>query len=80
MFKDTIIFGLLAGFVGNIPKTLLAWTFHFLGKLRYTFAHIAAGAFVGKDLLDNPVAMATGFAADWIIAGFIGVIAFILYG
>lgn len=76
--KDLIIFGALAGLLGNIPKTIIAWIFHYLGWLRYTFAHIAAGYFVDAQFLDNPVALLTGFIADYVNAAFFGVIMYYL--
>ncbi len=74
MFKDSIVLGVLAGFAGNIFKEAIAWSFHYLGYLRYTFVHIAAGTFVPQEFLDSPVSLTMGFIADWIIAGFMGVI------
>lgn len=74
MRKDTIVLGSIAGFIGNVFKEALAWTFHLLGYLRYTFVHIAAGTFVPEEFIDNPVSLAAGFIADYIIAGTIGVI------
>lgn len=73
MKQDTIILGMLAGFAGNLPKELLAWGFHLLGYLRYTFVHIAAGAFVPSEFLDSPISLLTGFFSDWILAGLMGV-------
>jgi len=69
---DTIIFGAIAGMLGNIPKTIIAWIFHYFGWLRYTFIHIAAGYFVDAKFLDNPVSLATGVLADFISAGLFG--------
>ena len=76
--KDTIAFGVLAGIIANIPKTILAWAFHFAGVLRYTFAHIAAGYFVGAEMLDNPIALATGFVADYTLAAVLGIILYLI--
>lgn len=72
MTKDTIILGTIAGLIGNIPKTIIDWTMHSLGLVRYTFAHIAAGYFVSIKYIDNPVSLATGFISDFIMAGFLG--------
>lgn len=76
--KDTIIFGSIAGLLGNIPKTIIAWIFYYFGWLRYTFTHIAAGYFVDAKFLDNPVALLTGFIADYVNAAFFGVIMYYL--
>jgi len=78
MTRDTIIFGAVAGILGNIPKTLIAWLFHSLGYLRYTFIHIAAGYFVPREFIDNPVSLLTGFIADYTNAAFFGVVMFVM--
>jgi len=70
--KDTIISGMIAGLIGNLPKDIIAWSFHFAGVLRYTFTHIAAGYFVPAQFIDNPVSLATGFIADYTTAAFFG--------
>lgn len=72
--KDDIMLGVLAGFVGNIPKEIITWLLHFLGYLRYTFVHIAAGTFVPKEFIDNPISLVTGAIADWIMVGIIGTV------
>lgn len=72
MVKDTIIAGAVAGLIGNIPKTVIAWIFHFAGVLRYTFIHIAAGYFVPARFIDNPVSLTMGFIADYTTAAFFG--------
>lgn len=74
MTKDTVMFGTLIGFAGNVPKLILAWIFHFMGYLRYTFEQIAAGMFVPSDMLDDPVSIAIGVIADWTMAGILGIL------
>lgn len=76
--NDTIIFGAIAGLLGNVPKTIIAWILHYFGLLRYTFIHIAAGYFVDKKFIDNPVSLLTGFIADYTNAAFFGVIMYYL--
>lgn len=71
--NDIIIFGAVAGLLGNIPKTILAWIFYYFGWLRYTFIHIAGGYFVGAQFLDHPVSLATGTITDYINASILGV-------
>lgn len=78
MKKDTIITGAIAGLLGNIPKTILAWLFHYLGFLRYTFIHIAAGYFVPAKYIDNYVSLLTGFIADYTMAAFFGFIMYLM--
>lgn len=74
LLEDKVILGVLAGFMGNIPKEIIAWVFHFSGYLRYTFTHIAAGTFVPKEFIDDPISLVTGAIADWIMVGIIGTI------
>jgi len=71
--NDIIMFGAIAGLLGNIPKTILAWIFHYFGWLRYTFIHIAAGYFVGVQHLDHPLSLATGAITDYLNASIFGV-------
>lgn len=78
MTKDTIIFGAIAGILGNIPKTILAWIFHYFGLLKYTFAHIAAGYFVPAKFLDNHISLLTGFIADYTTAALFGFIMYLM--
>lgn len=78
MPRDIIILGGLAGIVGNISKTALAWLFYFLGYTQYTFAHITAGYFVDKKFLYNPIALTIGFIGDYFLAGLLGVLIFIM--
>ncbi len=77
MIKDTMIVGTFAGLIGNIPKTVIAWIFHFSGVLRYTFVHIAAGYFVPVQFIDNPVSLVIGFIADYTIAAVLGVVMYL---
>lgn len=74
MTKDSIVFGAVAGFLGNIAKELIVWPMHFLGYVRYTFVHIAAGYFVPAEFIDNPVSLTIGFIADWVMAALIGIL------
>ena len=74
MTKDTIVFGSLAGFIGNIPKIIFTWILHFLGYDRYTFIHIAAGFFVPAKYLDKPLSLMIGVISDFIMAGLFGVV------
>lgn len=74
MRRDSIITGALAGLLGNLGKEAVVWPLHWLGWVRYTFAHIAAGYFVEGKFINNPVSLATGFIADFTIAAFFGVL------
>lgn len=72
--SDIISFGSFAGIIGNIPKTIIAEIFRFLGWTRYSFIHIAAGYFVDAKFLDSPVAVATGLITDFLTAALLGVL------
>lgn len=76
--KDTIIAGLLAGWIGNIAKETLTWTFYFTKLVRYTFVHIAAGFYYSAENLDTPLSLLTGAITDWTIAGTFGVMLLLL--
>src|SRR5690554_6186593 len=78
MTRDSIILGSISGFIGNIFKGLLAWIFYFSGYLQYTCAHIAAGAFVSRQYLNNPLSLVIGFIADYILAGTLGILNLII--
>ncbi|MFZ7102230.1 MAG: hypothetical protein ACOWWO_06130 [Peptococcaceae bacterium] len=78
IIRDTVMLGALAGLLGNIPKTIIAWIFHYLGLLRYTFIHIAAGYYVPIEFIDNPVSLLIGFISDYTIAAFFGVIMYLM--
>ncbi len=71
---DTILAGALAGWMGNIAKEILTWTFHFLGWVRYTFVHIAAGFYYSVENLDAPLSLVTGAITDWTIAAVFGIL------
>ncbi|KJS23604.1 MAG: hypothetical protein VR72_00375 [Clostridiaceae bacterium BRH_c20a] len=72
--KDTIIAGILAGWMGNVVKEVLTWSFYLMGWVRYTFVHIAAGFYYSKENIDAPFSLVTGVITDWTIAGTFGVI------
>lgn len=78
MTKDTFILGAIAGILGNIPKTIVAWIFFYFGFIRYTFIHIAAGYFVPAEFLDSPVSLLSGFLADYTVAAFLGIIIYLI--
>lgn len=70
--KDTIVAGVLAGWIGNVVKETLTWLFHFMGWVRYTFVHISAGFYYSIDNLNAPLSLVTGAITDWTIAGTFG--------
>lgn len=73
MRRDTIVFGAIAGLIGNIAKELITWMLYSLGFIQYTFVHIGADLLVSKQM-SNPFTLATGILADWVTAGLIGII------
>ena len=76
--SDIIMFGALAGVLGNIPKTILAWIFSYFGWLKYNFFHISAGYFVDAQFLDNPLSLLTGIIVDNLDAAFFGAILYFM--
>jgi len=72
--KDTIIAGVLAGWMGNVVKETLTWSFYFMGWVSYTFVHIASGFYYSKENIDAPFSLVTGAITDWTIAGTFGVV------
>lgn len=78
MRRDLVATGVLWGLVGNLFKEAAVWPLHWLGWVRYTFVHIAAGYFVDQKMIDNPVALATGFLTDFTLAAVLGVLLYYL--
>jgi hypothetical protein len=76
--KDTIVAGVLAGWMGNVVKETLTWSFHFMGWVRYTFVHIAAGFYYSVENLNAPLSLVTGAITDWTIAGTFGTMLLLL--
>lgn len=76
--KDAIIAGVLAGWMGNVVKETLTWVFHFMGWVRYTFVHIAAGFYYSMENIDAPLSLVTGAITDWTLAGTFGVLLLLL--
>lgn len=76
--KDLIFTGSIAGILGNIPKTLLTWTFYFMGLTKFTFVHISAGYFVSDKYLNHPLSLLVGFISDYTLAGVMGVLILLL--
>lgn len=73
MTRDPVIFGMVAGFVGNGVKELIVWPLHWMGYIRYTFVHICAGYFVPKEFIEVPKSLAIGVIGDWTLAALFGV-------
>ncbi len=71
--RDTIVAGALAGWMGNVVKEALTWTFYLMGWTRYTFVHIAAGFYYSAENLNAPLSLVTGAITDWTIATTFGV-------
>ncbi len=74
MRRDILIFGIIAGFIGNIPKLIITQVFHYFGWVKYGFIHIAAGYFVSKEYIFEPLSLATGILTDFFTAGLMGVL------
>lgn len=72
MKRDILLFGGLAGVVGNIPKEILTWIMYFFGWIKYTFDHICAGIYVSPSYLREPSALLLGIMVDFVQAGIFG--------
>ena len=69
MIKDTIVFGGLAGAVGNILKETMAWSLYFWGLIKYTFVHFCAGIVINPDTyVKDPLSVVVGIMIDFLIA------------
>lgn len=77
MQRDTIVFGAIAGIIGNFVKEIITWGLYFSGFVQYTFVHIGADLLVSKQMT-NPFTLATGFLADWTIAGLFGIVVLLI--
>ena len=78
MTRDTVIFGALAGIVGNIPKTILTLTLYYLGYIENTHAHFASGYFVNSNLINQPVSLINGYICDFFYASFLGILIYLV--
>lgn len=78
MKNDPLVFGSLAGLVGNIAKELITWSLYGLGLVKYTFAHLCAGLVVSSNLVKSPLALILGFLFDYTIAAGFGMLAYYL--
>ena len=74
MKHDTLIFGALTGFVGNILKEVFLWTLYLMGISQYTTVLLIADVFSRKQVVLNFYTFITGFATDWTIAALLGIL------
>ncbi|ATW24820.1 hypothetical protein DCMF_08565 [Candidatus Formimonas warabiya] len=72
--KDIIIAGVLGGAVGNIAKLALAFIFHYLGYIDYSFGHIAAGYFIPSTNINDTLSLVNGYISDFGYAGGLGIL------
>ncbi|NLZ39163.1 MAG: hypothetical protein GX893_06105 [Firmicutes bacterium] len=72
--KDLFLAGFLAGWAGNIVKEIMTCFFYFMGWVKYTFVHIAAGIYYSLENIDAPFSLVTGAITDWAFAGAFGVL------
>ncbi len=76
MPKDELIFGGLAGAVGNIIKEILTWSFYWVGMFKYTFIHFCAGIVLNSNSVKTPAGVAIGMVIDNFLAALFGVAIF----
>jgi hypothetical protein len=75
MKHDVIIFGGLAGVVGNIFKEVISWGFYFSGLINYTYDHFCAGLVVNPaGYVKMLFAVFIGTMIDFTVAAVFGVI------
>lgn len=78
MPKDTLVFGSLAGIIGNIFKEVLTWVFYGLGMLKFTFVHLCSGMVVNPEYVKSPLGLTLGFLIDYTLAATFGIVIYAL--
>ncbi len=76
--QDVLIFGAIAGIIGNIVKLILVFILHSIGFIQYSFGHIAAGYFVQLNDVNSLPSLINGYFSDFIYAGILGIIIYII--
>lgn len=73
MTKDGLIFGGLAGIVGNVLKEVLTWVSYGVGAINYTFTHMCSGLVVSSEYVKTPLGLTLGVLVDFTVAAVFGV-------
>ncbi|WP_028307152.1 hypothetical protein [Desulfitibacter alkalitolerans] len=73
MRKDVIIFGSLAGIIGNVVKLIVSLPLYYTGLIDKTYIHIASGYYSDENL-ECFFAFINGLLTDLIYAAFLGVL------
>lgn len=71
--KDRITLGLLCGFFGNIPKTILNDVSYRKGLEKTRYGEIVTGIFVPKRAAVSKSGVKFGFAGDYFLASLLGI-------
>ncbi|MGF7184834.1 hypothetical protein GGQ84_000919 [Desulfitispora alkaliphila] len=77
MKKDIIIFGAMAGMIGNVAKLVVAFILYYLGLINKTYIHIAGGYFESKGL-ENFLVLLNAVINDFFYAAFLGVLIYLV--
>lgn len=76
---DAIVFGGLAGCVGNIFKEVLIWGFYFSGLIHYGFVHFCVGLVVNPAVyVKDSLAIVVGIMIDFTIAAFFSIAMYLI--
>lgn len=69
MTKDSLVFGGLAGVIGNIFKEAITWGLYFGRVLNYTFVHFCAGVVINPaSQIKDPISIIIGIIIDYTVA------------
>lgn len=77
MVKDVIIFGSLAGILGNVVKLTISLPLYYFGLIDKTYIHIASGYYSNEDL-NCIFAVLNGIFTDFFYAAFLGVLFYLV--
>ncbi|KUO52844.1 MAG: hypothetical protein APF76_14550 [Desulfitibacter sp. BRH_c19] len=77
MKRDIIVFGALAGIIGNLVKLGVALPLYYVGLIKTTYLHIASG-YHGNHTLGSIFSIINGVFSDFVYAAFLGVLFYII--
>jgi|GEM_PF-4971928 len=79
MPKDFLLFGGLAGIVGNLTKEIIIWGLYGLGFMKLTFVHYCAGTVLPHTTIKEPLAILIGMLIDHTLAFCFGAVFYYIY-
>ncbi|MBS3968744.1 MAG: hypothetical protein KGZ94_01375 [Clostridia bacterium] len=77
MRKDVIIFGSLAGIIGNVVKLIVSLPLYYAGLIDKTYIHIASG-YYSNEKMDSIFTVINSTLTDFFYAAFLGVLFYIV--